>query len=404
MFVRINRFKSVECRVILRYSLCMRGLSQRIMSMSPDERQKRLEEASGALRAGGSVVMPTETVYGVFTSASNTGRAKLEQLTGKTQVVHTPTQGPAHTLHMGDAEPIVPLLKLDSVVARRLVHGLMPGPTRLVIRQPEPVLASICGALGLERGIIDDGESVAMRLPDHPIARAVIRGSGQASLARGVGVSCWAGAGGAGGRDLGDAIFDPDEVMPDVVLDDGPTLHGRHSTTVDLWADGRFDVQSGGAMSDAEVMAVLTTRVIFVCTGNTCRSPMAAGLARAWAAARAPDGLTLEIDSAGIAAGPGYPAADQAIGALGESGIDLRSHQSKLLTPEMVDRADVILTMTPSHAQAVMQMAPGAVHKVFPIDPVHPIGDPIGHPIEVYREVADQLEELVEARLKEILT
>jgi protein-tyrosine-phosphatase len=70
----------------------------------------------------------------------------------------------------------------------------------------------------------------------------------------------------------------------------------------------------------------------------------------------------------------------------------------------MVDRADVILTMTPSHAQAVMQMAPGAVHKVFPIDPVHPIGDPIGHPIEVYREVADQLEELVEARLKEILT
>ena len=69
----------------------------------------------------------------------------------------------------------------------------------------------------------------------------------------------------------------------------------------------------------------------------------------------------------------------------------------------MVDRADIILTMTPSHAQAVMQIAPDSAHKVFPIDPLNPIADPIGQPIEVYREVADQLETLIDARFKEFI-
>ncbi len=150
-------------------------------------------------------------------------------------------------------------------------------------------------------------------------------------------------------------------------------------------------------------MDQLNIRVLFVCTGNTCRSPMAEGLTRAWEQRRTPNGLTVLAESAGVAAGQEYPASEQTIEVLRERGIDLGAHRSKMITPEMIDRADVVLTMTPSHAQAVMEIAPGSAYKVFPLDPLHPIGDPIGQPIEVYREVADQLETLIDARLKEII-
>ncbi len=366
------------------------------MSMSPEDRQKHLELASGVLRSGGSVVIPTETVYGVFTRADEQGAELLAQLTTQPQVVNTPR----FTLHMADPDPVVGMLGLESPVARRLVRRLMPGPVRLVVHQSPETLDAICAALQLERGIIDDGESIALRLPDHPIARRVIRGSRHPTLARGIGVSRW---GGEGSSDLESTSVFTDQDPPGAIIDDGPTLHARNSTTVNIWPDGRFEVVAGGAIEEGEVMRVLKTRVTFVCTGNTCRSPMAMGIARDWARSREPDGLTLEIESAGIAAGNDQPAADQAIRALAERGIDLAGHKSRLLTPEMIDESDVIFTMTPSHAQAVMQMAPGAVHKVFPIDPVHPIADPIGQPIGVYREVADQLTELVNARLQEII-
>jgi len=375
----------------------MRGLSQRIMSMSPEERENELDRAAAVLAAGGCVVMPTETVYGVFTQANHAGFDLLEQVTGKSQLINTPR----FTLHMSDPEPVVSMLELKSPVARRLVKRLLPGPVRLVIRQPERVLQRVCESLGIERGQVEDGESIAMRVPDHPITRAIIRRSGHPCVARGLGASRWGTPGKAGTLE-GSSVLQGDD-QPGAVIDDGPTLYGRGSTTIDLWPDGRFSVNPDGAIDEAQVMRVLNSRVIFVCTGNTCRSPMAAAIARDWARHRDPDGLSFEFDSAGIAAGEGYPAADQAIETMHQGGMELGNHRSKLLTAGMIDRADVIFTMTPSHAQAVMQMAPGSVHKVFPIDPLHPIDDPIGQPVEVYRVVADQLRALISARMQEMI-
>jgi len=367
------------------------------MSLDPEERKKLLDNASRVLQDSGCVVMPTETVYGVFTRADAKGAALLEQLTGIPQI----SSLPPHTLHLGDSEPILPMLSLDSPVARRLVNRMVPGPVRMLVRQPEAVIDSICKLVGLSRGLIDDGESIALRLPDHPITRAVIRASDHPTLARGVGASQWGKRKHGHNLELTN-VYDCDD-SPGAIIDDGPTFYSNGSTTIDIWPDGRFKVSSDGAIDEERVMRELTTRVLFVCTGNTCRSPMAAGLAREWARSREPDGLTIEIDSAGIAAGDGQPAADQAIETLRERGGDLGSHRSKILTLEMIDQADLILTMTPSHAQAVMQIAPGAEHKVFPIDPLHAISDPIGQPIEVYREVADQLGILIERRLQEII-
>lgn len=368
------------------------------MSMSPEDRQQAIERAGAALRAGGVVVLPTETVYGVFTSATPDGARALDLATGEPQGDHEPR----FTLHLADPDVLARRLELESPVARRLLHRLAPGPARVVIEQPESAIARFCSALGIERGLVDNGSAIAVRIPDHPIARAVIRAAGGTSLARALGASRW-GVEGDPGADLSRIGGFEGEDAPTMVIDDGPTLHGCASTTVSIGSQGRFDVREGGPIPEERVLAMLNTHVLFVCTGNTCRSPMAEAIARDLVAKLPPSGISVSVSSAGVAAGEGHRASPEAVEVLGERGIDLAGHKSTALTPELVDRADVIYTMTPTHAQAVMQMAPASVHKVFPIDPVHPVGDPIGCPVEVYREVADQLEKLIGERLKEIV-
>ena len=149
-------------------------------------------------------------------------------------------------------------------------------------------------------------------------------------------------------------------------------------------------------------MQTLTKRIVFVCTGNTCRSPMAQAIGQSVAQSLAADGQNIEVLSAGVAAGYGHPASAQSVQVMQERGIDLRDHASQQLSYELIESADLVLTMTPAHAQAAMQIAPDMAHKISPLDPVHPIADPIGQPVEVYRHVAEQLEELIVARFKEM--
>ncbi len=118
----------------------------------------------------------------------------------------------------------------------------------------------------------------------------------------------------------------------------------------------------------------------------------------------APTEFLIKVNSAGVAAGDGFNASQEAVIVMNQRGIDLSGHQSKMLTIELVEWADVIFAMTPSHAQAVLRGAPHAKNKVFPVDAMHPVLDPIGGPVEVYREVADQLERLIRARLEEIIS
>lgn len=368
------------------------------MSMTPDDRAKVIARAGEAIRDDQAVVMPTDTLYGVFVRAHDTPAGMLDELTGHPQG----DDQPRFTLHLADLDVIIPLLDLSSVVARRLFTRLLPGPTRVVLSQPEDNLSRVCRALSVPRGLIDNGTMLAIRVPDHPITRAVLRASGVPAVARQLGASIW-GVENNPGIDASMSSESHNSCEPKVVIDDGQTLHQTGSTTVMLDPDGRFTVRQGGAIKEEEVLGMLNTHILFVCTGNTCRSPMAEEIARLLINQLSPTGITITADSAGVAAGDGYPASQEAVDVLADGGIDLSGHQSKGLTPGLVDRADVIYTMTPSHAQAVMQMAPGSVHKVFPLDATHPIADPIGGPIEVYRDVADQLKELIKAKLEEII-
>ncbi len=142
--------------------------------------------------------------------------------------------------------------------------------------------------------------------------------------------------------------------------------------------------------------------IIFVCTGNTCRSPMAAGAALDIVKQRY-DGR-IEVFSAGIRATPGEPATPEAVEALGEMGIDLSEHRAQLLTPQHIQEADLVLVMTNEHKQVVEQLTPKAAGKVFLLTEYTgasgEVDDPLGQPLEVYQKYASRLYKLVDGALE----
>ena len=155
-------------------------------------------------------------------------------------------------------------------------------------------------------------------------------------------------------------------------------------------------------------------QILFVCTGNTCRSSMAEALFKDMIKKHYPDKLKdIKVMSAGVAARDGDKASPNAIQAMEELGIDLAFHSATQLTAELISEADLILTMTQRHRDMVLIMNPGARDKVYTlIEYAHDgqqdqagldIEDPFGGSVEVYRKCAAQIKRALDILIEKLV-
>lgn len=356
-------------------------------------------EAAEALRRGDVVVLPTETVYGVAGVLTNAGALRklreIQELRGSSA-----TRKPV-TLHLGSRGDATRYLGEVSEVGKRLMQKVWPGPVGLIFEVCAARRGEVARALGVAEGEIYDGEEITLRCPDHGVTIEILSGAGgDVVVAQAASMH-----GGAAHRvdDIDPAVLD----RAALVVDGGPTRLTKPSTLLRVGEKG-YEVARAGVYDGRIIDRMLKTTILFVCSGNTCRSPMAAALARKVVAKKLgvePEKLEekgVVVASAGTFAHPGARATPEGVEALKGMGADLSKHRSQPLTVELVHGADAIFTMGRGHRSAVLAMVPGAVGKTQTLDPEGDIDDPIGSDVTVYRRLAGELEKLIERRVAEM--
>ena len=378
-------------------------MSPAVISILEGDYDAHVRFAGERLRSGGLVVIPTETVYGaagLLSKPEALNRLRELRQGGQTGAPSTaPGDEQPFTVHVANPDDATEFLGELNEFGRRCMRKLWPGPVALIFDVPEARRREVAAKFNVEPHVIYNGGTITLRCPDSLIAADVIeqvRGDGPVAAVR-AGDSQT-----AGGREIAQQL----EGRVDVVLDAGPPRFSKPSTVVRVKSDS-YEIIRPGIYDQRIIEKLLRTTILFVCSGNTCRSPMAEALARHIIADQLhvpEDDLEkkgVQVVSAGAMAMPGARATPAAVDAVKILGADLTRHRSRPLTVELIHQADVIYTMGKSHARAVTALVPSAAQKVATLDPQGDIDDPIGGDMELYTKLAGELRTLIEKRLKE---
>jgi protein-tyrosine-phosphatase/tRNA A37 threonylcarbamoyladenosine synthetase subunit TsaC/SUA5/YrdC len=361
-----------------------------IMEWPQGETQDAVARAVEHLRAGRLVAFPTESVYEVA------GLALAPQAVTQLQRLAGPED--RLTLVLGHAIQTYDWFPYFRGAGVRLARRFWPGPLVLV--------GGACLKLGLAqrlplaiRRILAPDEQVALRFPDHAALRLAAL---QIGLPLVTAATDWTSS-----EQVIQAVAVkgmPAEVA--LVLQDGQTYFGQRASVVRVHGK-EWTLERPGGLPVGEIEATAPCHIVFVCTGNTCRSPLAAGLLVKLLADRlgcGPADLPAHgfcVHSAGLAAMMGAEATPEAVMVAREFGADLGGHRSQLLTMEILAQADYLFAMTRSHLR-VLEDVRGTVAPRLLSPSGQEVFDPIGGDADLYRACARQIQCCLQELLPEL--
>lgn len=361
----------------------------------PDIDSGAIIEAASVVDGGGLVAFPTETVYGIGARVRSDSLVRLDD-------VKMRDSSKPYTVHIGRADDVVRYVPFIGAKVGKVIKNAWPGPLTIVFELRAEELEQQRMALGDEVfGRLYHGNSIGVRCPDNAVASALLNASRYPVVASS-----------ANSGDDPPAI-DGSEALArvggqvDLILDGGACKYGK-SSTVAVVNNRGVTILRGGIYSEAELKGYSQINILFVCTGNTCRSPMAEGIFKKYLAENlgcAVDELGemgYKVSSAGLLDMQGSAASSESVVACAAKGVDIGSHRSRPLSAELIAESDFIFAMEQMHRARVVALWADSADKCFLLAERN-ISDPIGQPQAVYSECADIIEEAVKKRIGELI-
>jgi len=355
----------------------------------------KIKEAAAIVDAGGVVAFPTETVYGIACRVNTRSLSKLSELKGRGAERR-------YTLHISPKSDVQKYVPTIGVRTQKLIERAWPGPLTVVFELNARDIDK--QQIGLEREVFENlykDNSIGIRCPDNAIASMLLQETCSAVVAPSANITGQPPAADAG------EVFAQLSGRIDLLLDAGPCKYKKSSTVVKVGKKG-LEILRQGVYSQAELEEMSQVKFLFVCTGNTCRSPMAEGMFRKYLAKKLEcsvdqlDKMGYKICSAGVMDAAGFPASPEAIAACAAKGIDIRAHKSRWLSEQLVRESDFVFVMSQMHRERVVALSPEAANKCALLAESEGIADPVGQSQEIFNNCADLIEKAVKQRIGEL--